>query len=139
VRAAAKPSPDRSLLWYLRTQLALKPRTLELNEFILRKADGFRSKYRRDVDECDWHFELAAAVKALSCGPVDLAYEMFMRSEGPLGIRRMNLVFQGYVAPGANWYERLIRRLPFDSWFGWSGRAEAARLSRAVQVVPKSI
>lgn len=124
---------DDELLWFLRTELALRPRTLELNEFLLRKASGWRSKNCPTLPEVDWHMSLARAVQSLSGGYIEKAYERVMREQGELGIRRINLLCQGQIAPNYTLVERLARLIGFKNW------AERRRLSRAVQIIPKTI
>lgn len=139
--AATKPPRDRELYWYLSTQLSLRPRTLELNEFIMRKADGWRTKNRPSSTEADWHIELASALFALNGSHVDLAFELFMRRQGEIGIKRMNQIYLGRVAPNANWYERFLKWLGrgLPDWVGLVDYAEMCRLKRADQIVPTTI
>lgn len=132
-RKALKPRDSADLLWYLRTEMSLRPRTLDLNEFLMRKATGWRSKNTKDIAEVDWHFMVAGAIQALSGGYIDRAYELFMRNQGVNGVKRINLLTSGFIAPAATWFERMAAALGFSDW------SEARRLGRSIQVVPKTI
>jgi hypothetical protein len=85
------------------------PRTTDSINFLKRKAEGWRAKNAPNIPEKEWHFRVTNAIKAFSGGYIDQAYENMMRTEGPLGIQRFNLVMDGCLAGQTTMGDRFLK------------------------------
>lgn len=119
---------DDSLLWYLRTQAALRTRDAELPTMLKRKGEAWLRQNRPDMREKDKHLELASAISnAMLDNKVDRDYRTMLRRQDVSQVAAFNHFVGGKRLSTPGLLVRLLRAVGARAWANrvWLRSAEA--------------
>lgn len=125
---------DEELLWFLRTEAALRLRDTTLPDVLKRKAVAWLRQNRKDIDEKTKHLMIANAVNnALLDNKIDRDFRTVIRNQEAVQIKALNLYINGAILPPRGFVNKAL------SWIGMTGLANRLWLAKAEQILPRKL